>query len=54
MARRQRVWQRLAREWRLADLERFAVEISLEQLSDTIDAMLAGQHRGRTVINLGA
>lgn len=52
MGRRQRIWQRLAGDWRLQDLERFAAEISLEQLSETIDAMLAGRHSGRTVVNL--
>lgn len=53
MEKRRQVWQRLAAEWRPADLERFASEIGLEQLSDTIDAMLAGRHSGRTIVNLG-
>ncbi len=53
MATRARIWQRLAEDWRPVDLERFANEISLEQLPEAIDAMLAGRHRGRTVVNLG-
>ena len=53
MPRRQQLWRWLAEEWRPADLERFASEILLEQLSETIDAMLAGRHSGRTVVNLG-
>lgn len=52
MTKRRQVWQRLAEEWRPADLEKFATEISLGQLSDAIDAMLAGKHSGRTIVNL--
>ncbi|MEJ2690971.1 MAG: YhdH/YhfP family quinone oxidoreductase [Deltaproteobacteria bacterium] len=53
MANRQRIWQRLAEDWRPSDLEQFANEISLDRLPEAIDTMLAGRHRGRTVINLG-
>ncbi len=52
MANRERIWQLLAEDWRPEDLEQFAAEITLEQLPEAIDAMLAGRHRGRTVVNL--
>jgi len=53
MEKREQVWQRLATAWRPADLERFVNEIHLEKVSDAIDAMLAGRHSGRTIVNLG-
>jgi len=54
MERREKIWRQLAGDWRPADLERFATEIALDQLSDAIDDMLAGRHHGRTVISMGA
>ncbi len=56
LARRKEIWQQLAGPWQpllhdaLASLSR---RISLEQLSQTIDAMLAGRTQGRIVVDLG-
>lgn len=51
---RQGILSKLANEWRLDQLEALCDEISLSQLSDTIQRMLQGQHSGRTVVNLDA
>lgn len=49
---RQAILAKLANEWRLDPLEAICEEIPLSQLSGTIQRMLQGQHRGRTVVNL--
>jgi putative YhdH/YhfP family quinone oxidoreductase len=51
---RRKVWSRLAGEWKLSQLEQLASECTLEDLDEKIAAMLAGQSRGRTVVNLNA
>jgi alcohol dehydrogenase len=56
LARRKEIWDKLAGPWQpllrdaLASLSR---RIRLEQLSQTIDAMLAGRTQGRIVVDLG-
>jgi len=52
MATRERVWGKLAGQWRLAGIEEMVVEAGLADLPQQIELMLAGQHRGRTVVNL--
>ena len=49
---RQRVWQRLGAEWKLAQLERLTSEIGLHDLDREIESMLQGRHSGRTIVNL--
>ncbi len=53
MATRLKVWQRLATVWRLEQLETMATERGLDELSDEIDLIMAGQQRGRVLVNLG-
>ncbi len=50
IAERRRVWELLAGEWKLSNLEAMAREVSLHDLSAEIDAMLLGQQRGRVVV----
>lgn len=45
------VWQKLAGEWRV-DLEALVSEVSLEQLEDSIQAILKGGLRGRVLVKL--
>ncbi len=52
MERRKKIWDKLAVAWRPDNLEEFAHEITLTDLPETIDRMLAGKTRGRYVINL--
>jgi NADPH:quinone reductase-like Zn-dependent oxidoreductase len=46
------VWNRLAAEWRPAHLDQSVDECSLDGLDERIDAMLKGEHQGRTIVNL--
>jgi putative YhdH/YhfP family quinone oxidoreductase len=50
-AERQRLWQRLGAEWRLA-LEPITREVSLDELSAEIDTILRGGQVGRVVVRL--
>jgi putative YhdH/YhfP family quinone oxidoreductase len=47
-----RVWEKLAREWKLDMLENIFEEVALEHLSDKIDRILKGGLKGRTLVNL--
>jgi acrylyl-CoA reductase (NADPH) len=46
------MWDRLSLQWKL-DLEPLVTEVSLAQLPQTIERMLAGQQTGRVLVNLG-
>lgn len=48
------IWQKLAKEWRLPDLEKMAAEISFAELDRRIDSILQGKQRGRILLNLDA
>jgi acrylyl-CoA reductase (NADPH) len=48
------LWQKLASAWKLPHLNRLASDCTLENLSPEIDRILAGQHRGRVVVDLAA
>ncbi|UCH26913.1 MAG: YhdH/YhfP family quinone oxidoreductase [Trueperaceae bacterium] len=52
MPLRQRIWNKLAGEWKPEWLERLATEVTLEGLSTSIDAMLRGETVGRLVVTL--
>ena len=52
MSMRQEIWSRLAKEWKLEELEHIAVDCKLEQLDHEIDRILVGDQRGRVVIDL--
>ena len=53
MARRRRVWQRLAGDLRPAHLREIVSEVvSLEALPGVFERMLADRHRGRTVVRI--
>jgi putative YhdH/YhfP family quinone oxidoreductase len=46
------VWEKLAAEWKPADLEAIASECTLQTLEEPIQKILSGALRGRTVVNL--
>ncbi len=52
MEPRLEVWKLLAGKWKPADLEATASEVSLSGLEEKIEAILKGQVRGRTLVNL--
>jgi len=52
MALRQKIWTKLAREWKPQNLISLYTEIKLEDLPLSIEKILKGQLRGRTIINL--
>ncbi len=54
MAYREVVWNKLAKEWKPDNLMKVCTEISLTELSDSIDLMLSGKIKGRIVLNLEA
>jgi len=53
LARRQRAWDRLARDLDPAKLETLIEEISLSGAIDKAKALMAGQVRGRVVVRIG-
>jgi acrylyl-CoA reductase (NADPH) len=50
--RRQRLemWDKLAGQWRIAQLDRLADEATLDDLADRVTKMLAGRHTCRTLV----
>jgi len=52
MHTRLRLWQRLSAEWKLARLDQFASECSLDGLDAGIERILQGKQAGRLVVNL--
>lgn len=46
------VWEKLAGEWKPADLEATATECTLHSLEEHIQKILSGMARGRTLVNL--
>ncbi len=49
---REKIWQKLAGEWRLKSLDSMATECTLAELPDYIERMLQGRHTGRVLVNL--
>ncbi len=48
--RRRTLWEKLAGEWRVPQLEHLAREVPLEQLDREIDLILQGRQVGRVVV----
>lgn len=46
------IWDKLSSDWKPDNLCDNVNEISLEGLGEKIDMMLAGKHKGRTIVNL--
>ena len=49
---RERIWQKLAGKWRLANLAPLAKECKLPELPGYIEHMLQGRQTGRVIVNL--
>ncbi len=52
--RRRRIWDRLATDLRPRDLGIHCREVTLETLDPALDAIVAGQARGRWIVRIGA
>ncbi len=52
MSLRNKMWKRLAKEWRIPQFEEKVTEITLDQLDQRIDMMMNRKHRGRTIVRL--
>ncbi len=52
LPQRAEIWNRLAGEWKLENLNDFCTEITLADLSHYIDLILEGKLKGRTLVNL--
>jgi acrylyl-CoA reductase (NADPH) len=49
---RRQVWDKIATDWKITNLERLVTEISLEELDQRIEMIRAHKHRGRTLVRL--
>ncbi|MFC6268132.1 YhdH/YhfP family quinone oxidoreductase [Frigoriflavimonas asaccharolytica] len=52
MKYREKVWAKLAKEWKTQTLADTVTEITLDELDEKIQLMLKGQLKGRTIVNL--
>jgi putative YhdH/YhfP family quinone oxidoreductase len=52
MDRRKKIWERLAGEWKIDQLEEITRETDLDNLTGEIDTILRGGQMGRVVVNL--
>jgi putative YhdH/YhfP family quinone oxidoreductase len=52
LADRERVWNKLAKDWKPRNLANISTEINLSELSEKIELMLVGKLKGRTIVNL--
>ncbi|WP_339656887.1 YhdH/YhfP family quinone oxidoreductase [Flavobacterium frigidarium] len=52
MTFREKVWNKLANEWKIDSLNEATTEITLEEVQSRIDLMLRGELKGRTIIRL--
>ncbi|QDU08942.1 YhdH/YhfP family quinone oxidoreductase [Gimesia aquarii] len=53
IAKRTALWQKLATDWKLPDLESRAKMITLDQIQETVASLLEGSHQERTIIQIG-
>jgi len=52
MPLRQKIWQKIASEWKIDWLQTLTTEASFEELDSKIELMLKGKHLGRTIIKM--
>jgi putative YhdH/YhfP family quinone oxidoreductase len=52
MPLRQKIWQKIASDWKIDWLETLTTEAPFEELDNRIELMLQGKHRGRTIIRM--
>jgi acrylyl-CoA reductase (NADPH) len=52
MTIRRKIWEKLATEWKLKNLDQLASEINLAEIDERIDNMLQGRSKGRTLVKI--
>ena len=52
MPTRLRIWQKLAEDWKIKDIDGLASEITLAELAAQIETMLHGRQTGRVIVNM--
>lgn len=52
MPLRRETWEKLSSQWKIPNMEEVVEEIKLDDLSQTIDNMLARKHKGRSIVRL--
>lgn len=52
MPLREQMWDKLANEWNIPQMESVVSEHGLDELDDRIKLMLTGKHRGRSIIRM--
>jgi len=52
MPLRRHLWAQLAGPWKIPHLDRITTEIPLDEVPAALEAMIAGQRRGRTLVNI--
>ncbi|MGL5963960.1 MAG: YhdH/YhfP family quinone oxidoreductase [Fusobacteriaceae bacterium] len=52
LAEREMLWNKLAGDWKIDNLDTISSEVTLEKLEERIDMILAGKNRGRVVVKL--
>jgi len=53
MPLRQKIWRKIAGEWKISHLDNLHTEIPLEGLEHAIERMLSGGQHGRVIVRLG-
>jgi putative YhdH/YhfP family quinone oxidoreductase len=54
MPYRRKAWEKIAGPWKIDDLASITSETTLDGLSDRIDMMLEGRHKGRTIVRVSS
>lgn len=49
---REEIWQKIASDWKIEQLDDFSNQLSLNDLNEQIDKMLAGDSKGRVIVKL--
>ena len=52
MHTRRQVWQKLAEDWKLPNLDSFAKECTLSDITTQVELMLHGRQTGRVIVNM--
>nr|WP_211204054.1 YhdH/YhfP family quinone oxidoreductase [Chloroherpeton thalassium] len=52
LALREKMWQKLAKDWQFPQLEKMVTEITLDELSEQIDLILQAKIRGRVLVKI--
>jgi len=49
---RLRIWEKLSGEWKIDDLEAYAIEVSLDEVEERIQLLLNKESKGRAVVKI--